>query len=172
MVSAGRDGIFWSVMSRFAVPASVAEWHPVAEVRITVAQSAGNVFVRTRFEQRTNQTPIDELRLLSTDLQPRVQSSHMEHPSCFLDFVSEGKTEMLQQIDQPAVQPAFQDRRNADQGSEAGRERRQFRDGNRSARPEVAELADAVDDYKSSNRRRFITFEELFDVMQGLGYHK
>lgn len=49
-------------------------------------------------------------------------------------------------------------------------ERRQFRDGNRSARPEVAELANAVDDYKIHHRRRFITFEELFDVMISLGY--
>jgi hypothetical protein len=51
-------------------------------------------------------------------------------------------------------------------------ERRQFRDGNRSARPEVAELANAIDDYKIQNRRRFITFEELFDLMTSLGYHR
>ncbi len=78
---------------------------------------------------------------------------------------------MLQQLDQPNIQTGFVNRRQADNGS-GGRERRQFRDGNRSARPEVAELADAVDTYKMENRRRFITFEELFDLMQGLGYHK
>lgn len=78
---------------------------------------------------------------------------------------------MLQQLDQPKIQTAFVNRRQTDNGS-GGRERRQFRDGNRSARPEVAELADAVDKYKMENRRRFITFEELFDLMQGLGYHK
>lgn len=90
----------------------------------------------------------------------------------FPGFRLTGKTEMLQKLDQPAIQPTFQDRRNSNQLGEAGRERRQFRDGDRSARPEVAELADAVDQYKISNCRRFITFEELFDVMQGLGYHK
>lgn len=79
---------------------------------------------------------------------------------------------MLQEIEQPAAPAVFQDRRRSDQGNGAGRERRQFRDGNRSSRPEVAELADAVDTYKLENRRRFITYEELFDVMQGLGYHK
>ena len=78
---------------------------------------------------------------------------------------------MLQQLDQQEVRSTFVDRRQCDNGS-GGRERRQFRDGNRSARPEVAELADAVDTYKVENRRRFITFEELFDLMQGLGYHK
>ena len=54
----------------------------------------------------------------------------------------------------------------------AATERRQFRDGNRSARPEVAELANAIDDYKVAYRRRFITFEELYDVMASLGYHR
>ena len=79
---------------------------------------------------------------------------------------------MLQQINESAVHTPFEDRRRAAQGTEGGRERRQFRDGDRSNRPEVAELADAVDSYKVHNRRRFITFEELFDVMQKLGYHK
>lgn len=67
----------------------------------------------------------------------------------------------------------FADRRQRDEGAgPASAERRQFRDGNRSSRPEVAELADAIDDYKISRRRRFITFEELFDVMVSLGYQK
>ena len=35
-----------------------------------------------------------------------------------------------------------------------------------------AELANAIDDYKVAHRRRFITFEELFDVMASLGYHR
>ena len=30
----------------------------------------------------------------------------------------------------------------------------------------------AIDQYKLRHRRRFITFEELYDVMAGLGYHK
>lgn len=67
----------------------------------------------------------------------------------------------------------FTDRRQRDAGaSPAGTERRQFRDGDRSSRPEVAELANAIDDYKVAHRRRFITFEELFDVMTSLGYHR
>lgn len=67
----------------------------------------------------------------------------------------------------------FIDRRQRDVGANSAvGERRQFRDGNRSSRPEVAELANAIDDYKLAYRRRFITFEELFDVMTSLGYHK
>lgn len=69
--------------------------------------------------------------------------------------------------------PGFIERRRGDNGpSQPQSERRQFRDGNRSSRPEVAELADAIDDYKLSHRRRFITFEELFDVLKTLGYSR
>lgn len=67
----------------------------------------------------------------------------------------------------------FIERRQRDPDtSPAVAERRQFRDGSRSDRPDVAELANTIDDYKVANRRRFITFEELFDVMISLGYHK
>lgn len=68
--------------------------------------------------------------------------------------------------------PDFIDRRRSSESNAPGVERRQFKDGNRSSRPEVAEFADAIDDYKIKNRRRFITFEELFDVMMSLGYHR
>lgn len=69
--------------------------------------------------------------------------------------------------------PVFIERRQRDIAEPtAVAERRQFRDGDRSARPEVAELANAIDDYKIAYRRRFITFEELYDVMTSLGYHR
>ena len=51
-------------------------------------------------------------------------------------------------------------------------ERRQFRASHSSDRPEVEELANAVDQYKLNRRRRFITYEELYDVIAELGYHK
>jgi len=53
-----------------------------------------------------------------------------------------------------------------------GQERRQFRDSQNGLRPEVAELANAIDHYKLTHRRRFITFEELYDVVISLGYQK
>jgi hypothetical protein len=70
----------------------------------------------------------------------------------------------------PAV--SFPDRRQTSSGPRAFGERRQFVDSRSALRPEVAELAEAVDQYKLRHRRRFITFEELFDVMWGLGYRK
>ena len=67
----------------------------------------------------------------------------------------------------------FVDRRRSTSGVlPAGRERRQFSDSRDASRPEVAELARAVDQYKLMHRRRFITFEELYDVIAGLGYRK
>ena len=80
---------------------------------------------------------------------------------------------MIQQMFQQSVtEPGFVDRRHSDTGAAYTGERRQFRDGQRHSRPDVAELANAVDDYKISHCRRFITFEELLDVMLSLGYHK
>jgi hypothetical protein len=54
----------------------------------------------------------------------------------------------------------------------SGSERRQFSNAYDSSRQEVNELAMAIDQYKLRHRRRFITFEELYDVIAGLGYHK
>jgi len=80
---------------------------------------------------------------------------------------------MIQQMSQQTVADSgFVDRRRSDNGPSMSGERRQFRDGERHSRPDVAELANAVDDYKISHRRRFITFEELLDVMLSLGYHR
>jgi hypothetical protein len=65
----------------------------------------------------------------------------------------------------------FAERRRSAAGA-PGVERRQFSDSRKSDRPEIDELAKAVDQYKLIHRRRFITFEELYDVMMSLGYHR
>ncbi|NNJ26661.1 hypothetical protein [Alienimonas chondri] len=64
------------------------------------------------------------------------------------------------------------DRRTADSGAHRGAERRQFGTVHDTGRPEVDELASAVDRYKLENRRRFITYAELYDVMISLGYDR
>jgi hypothetical protein len=66
----------------------------------------------------------------------------------------------------------FIDRRQTGGVRSDGVERRQFVDARLNARPEVAELAHAIDAYKLRHRRRFITFDELYDVMTSLGYKK
>ena len=67
----------------------------------------------------------------------------------------------------------FVDRRqNSGAARPDGPERRQFTNSHDSMRPEVAELAQAVDQYKLRHRRRFITYDELYNVMASLGYHK
>lgn len=66
----------------------------------------------------------------------------------------------------------FVDRRGTGDTRAGGPERRQFKATATEGRPEVAEFAAAVDAYKARHRRRFITFDELFDVVTSLGYHK
>ena len=68
--------------------------------------------------------------------------------------------------------PTFVDRRLPGAPRVGGPERRQFTASVSHALPEVAELSEAVDQYKLRHRRRFITFEELYSVIQELGYHK
>ena len=65
----------------------------------------------------------------------------------------------------------FTDRRSVI-GQSPGVERRQFAATRDSRRPEVNELAAAIDDYKLQNRRRFITVDELYDIVTGLGYRR
>jgi hypothetical protein len=82
---------------------------------------------------------------------------------------------MQQVVEQPSQ--SFVDRRDTfyrepGQNGYEGRERRQFSDGREASSFEVRELAEAVDAYKLQHRRRFITFEELHQVMLGLGYSK
>jgi hypothetical protein len=38
--------------------------------------------------------------------------------------------------------------------------------------PDAQELAEAIDQYKFQNRRRFITYEEMLSVIVSIGYHK
>ncbi len=70
-------------------------------------------------------------------------------------------------------QPAtpFVDRRT-NTSSVNGSERRQFANSHVGLSPDARELAEAIDQYKVQNRRRFITFEEMLQVIHTLGYKK
>ena len=76
---------------------------------------------------------------------------------------------MTQAIESPA--PPFVDRRDH-QSSDGSpmRERRQFTNSYDDLSPEARRLALAIDEYKLLHRRRFITYEEIFGVIKGLGY--
>lgn len=69
--------------------------------------------------------------------------------------------------------PPFIDRRSpySDKIS-PGRERRQFANRHDDLSSEAKELADAIDQYKLVHRRRFITFDEMLQIVQTLGYKK
>ena len=67
---------------------------------------------------------------------------------------------------------AFQDRRKLCSEGPPTLERRQFANSHSGFTPEAQELARAIDEYKLHHRRRFITYEEILNVMKSLGYHK
>lgn len=101
---------------------------------------------------------------------PRVLSNREEPPPLAVRSVI--MPEILETPVSAVHETGFVDRRQIGAGRGAGSERRQFVDSRTACRPEVRELAEAVDRYKLLHRRRFISFEELFDVMASLGYHK
>lgn len=72
----------------------------------------------------------------------------------------------------PAQTPAdFVDRRQSNDGS-PGVERRQFGNSHDGLSADARELAEAIDAYKVRNHRRFVTFEEMLQVMHDLGYRR
>jgi hypothetical protein len=81
----------------------------------------------------------------------------------------------MQEIVEPPISQnglALVARRNFPPVYDAGGQPPQFVDLLRAARPEVTELAEAVDQYKLRHRRRLISFEELYEVITELGYRK
>jgi hypothetical protein len=67
----------------------------------------------------------------------------------------------------------FVDRRRARAAEPAaGVERRQFADSRDGLCPDVRELAEAIDAFKRSHQRRYITLAEVLGVVKSLGYHK
>ncbi len=69
--------------------------------------------------------------------------------------------------------PPLVDRRRRSQSERPDvLERRQFRDSYSETNPQARELGEAIDQYKMTNRRRFITVDELLNVITSLGYHK
>lgn len=69
------------------------------------------------------------------------------------------------------TETGFVDRRQST-GESNGFERRQFGNSHNELSEDARELAIAIDQYKIENRRRYITFEEMHQVIQSLGYHK
>ncbi len=66
----------------------------------------------------------------------------------------------------------FLERRSYAPSGVSGTERRQFTNSHSELSEDARELAVAIDQYKLHRRRRFITFEEMLNVIQSLGYRK
>lgn len=66
----------------------------------------------------------------------------------------------------------FVERRTNRAGDAPDGERRQFANSHSELTPAARELALAIDEYKLRHRRRFITYEEMYDVICQLGYRR
>ena len=66
----------------------------------------------------------------------------------------------------------FVDRRQNPAPGSGGLERRQFGNTHYGLSPAARELAEAIDNYKLQHRRRYVTFEEMLQVITDLGYAK
>ena len=65
----------------------------------------------------------------------------------------------------------FVERRKRDE-SVGSQERRQFGNSYQDLSPRARELAEAIDQYKLVNRRRYVTAEELLSLIESLGYRR
>lgn len=67
---------------------------------------------------------------------------------------------------------SFVERRQAAGDPPGKLERRQFVNGYQELSPNARELAQSIDEYKLRHRRRFITYEEMYNVILSLGYRR
>jgi len=65
---------------------------------------------------------------------------------------------------------SFPDRRRPDTSANPVIERRQFANTHSELSEEARQLGMAIDQYKLVHRRRFITYEEMLNVIKSLGY--
>lgn len=66
----------------------------------------------------------------------------------------------------------FVDRRLHSEGESLKSERRQFGNSYSELSTPARELAEKIDEYKLHHHRRFITYEELYNMIESLGYHR
>lgn len=73
--------------------------------------------------------------------------------------------------EQPVPATGFVDRRRSQSGSNR-QERRQFGSSHAGLSEAGRELAIAIDQYKVTHHRRYLTCDEMLNVMLSLGYSK
>ena len=72
----------------------------------------------------------------------------------------------------PASSSGFVDRRSSGGGLDQNSERRQFGSSHSGLSAEGKELALAIDQYKVTHHRRYLTCDEMLTVLRSLGYQK
>lgn len=75
-------------------------------------------------------------------------------------------------IDSPSQHAPFLERRQIRSGPNSTIERRQFANSLSELSEGAQEIGHAIDQYKLEHRRKFITYEEMFEIITSLGYTK
>jgi hypothetical protein len=86
------------------------------------------------------------------------------------DLIPENR--VMSMLTPPMAKPFVDRRGSSDVNAPQGAERRQFADSHAELSPSAQELANAVDNYKLMHRRRFVTYEEILNVVKSLGYSR
>lgn len=93
-----------------------------------------------------------------------------------LQTAGEPQTTPDQAHSEPSYSPEssarFVERRKTKRGTNRTGERRQFGSSYHDLSPDAREIAMAIDGYKAKHRRRYVTFEEMLNVIQELGYKR
>lgn len=76
------------------------------------------------------------------------------------------------ELDEAEAAERFPNRRHRSRSSQEGLERRQFSSNYTELSPAGAELGLSIDSYKVANHRRYVTYDEILQVLAALGYHR
>lgn len=75
--------------------------------------------------------------------------------------------------ERPYSIPEFTNRRRGTSPDDSnGQERRQFGNSHANLSPGAQEIGNAIDRYKLEHRRRFVTYDEIYEIITRLGYRK
>lgn len=99
-------------------------------------------------------------------------NSFVAGPPVSTGFVVSANTAVDNKTDETANTKPFADRRSESASVPSAAERRQFGNSHQGLSEDGRELALAIDRYKLENHRRYLTCDEMLQVLGDLGYTK
>ncbi|KAA1260590.1 hypothetical protein LF1_31300 [Rubripirellula obstinata] len=101
-----------------------------------------------------------------------IGNSFVAGPAVSTGFVVSANTATENKTDETTNAKPFADRRSESASVPSATERRQFGNSHQGLSDDGRELALAIDRYKLENHRRYLTCDEMLQVLGDLGYTK